>query len=72
MEGLAGLSPSALSEGVRKLREPQPYNRLGCVAESETVSPQVQFAATSRNFPEGRGGSGGGGAGGGGGSGGWV
>ena len=55
MEGLAGLSPSALSEGVRKLREPQPYNRLGC------VSPQIQFAATSRIFPEGRGGGGGGG-----------
>ena len=37
-------SPSASSEAVRKLREPQP----GGVSGSETVCPQVHLAATPR------------------------
>ena len=36
--GLAGLCPSALSEEVRKLREPQLYNRPGLRSRAETAN----------------------------------
>ena len=56
--GLAGLSPSASSEGVRKLREPQPYNRPegaglrfrvgNCMSPSaiRCYSPDLEFLLT--------------------------
>ena len=51
MQGLAGRSASASSEGVRKLRDPQGRIGLeeqGCVSGLKAVGPQVQFDVTPR------------------------